>query len=225
MRLKTDYFGHDSKYKKRKVEGQQGWATAEEVDEFHLELEKILKSDYVPKEGKLLELGCGDGANLIWLAKKGYEVYGIDIAPTAIEWAKEKIKNQNIEADFRIGNVLDLKEFEDNFFDLVLDGHCFHCIIGEDREDFLRNALRVLKPDGIFIVSTMCGDVTHKEMKKYFDTESRCLVYGDLATRYIGLPEDIIGEIRTAGFNIVNFTVQPKKNQNDCDTLWAVAMK
>jgi len=71
----------------------------------------------------------------------------------------------------------------------------------------------------------MCGDVTHKDMKKCFDPESRCLVYGDLATRYIGLPEDILGEIRTAGFNLVNFTVQPKKDQNDCDTLWAVAMK
>jgi 2-polyprenyl-3-methyl-5-hydroxy-6-metoxy-1,4-benzoquinol methylase len=223
--MKTDYVFHDDAYKKRKVEGRQGWATQEQVDDYLSVLEKVLQTDYAPKSGKLLELGCGDGANSLWLAKKGYEVYGVDIAPTAIEWAKEKIKNQDIEADFRIGNVLDLKEYEDKFFDLVLDGHCFHCIIGADREDFLKNVLRVLKLDGFFIVSTMCGDVTHEDMKKHFDPESRCLVYGELATRYIGLPEDILGEIRAAGFNIVSFTVQPKKDENDCDTLWVVAMK
>jgi ubiquinone/menaquinone biosynthesis C-methylase UbiE len=223
--MKTDYIFHDDAYKKRKVEGRQGWATQEQVDDYLSVLEKVLQTDYAPKRGKLLELGCGDGANSLWLATRGYEVYGVDISPTAIEWAKEKAKECAIEIDFRVGNVLNLQDYSDNLFDFVLDGHCFHCIISEDRKLFLASALRVLKPEGLFHVCTMCGEVTNEEMKKHFDPQSRCIIYGQIASRYIGVPEDILAEIRDVGFQILHFEIRPKKHQDDCDELWVAATK
>jgi len=185
----------------------------------------VLQADYVPKKGRLLELGCGAGNITLWLAGKGYDVCGVDIAPTAITWAKEKARELNLPADFQVGNVLDLKDYHDNSFDFLLDGHCFHCIIGEDRKLFLANARRVLKPKGFFLVSTMCGEVVNKELKKQFDPQSRCLISKGTATRYIGLAEDIVDEIKGAGFHILYRQVQPRKGEEEFDTLFVHTTK
>lgn len=100
--MKTDYIGHDEAYKKRKAEGRPGWATAEVAQENIATLEEVLQAEYVPKSGKLLELGCGAGNITLWLAEKGYDVCGVDIAPTAIAWAQGKAKEHNIKAHFRV---------------------------------------------------------------------------------------------------------------------------
>ncbi len=221
--MKTRYEDHDGAYKKRKAKGEQGWATPEMLEDYLAIMEKALRAEYVPKRGKLLELGCGDGANLLWLAEKGYEAYGVDISPTAIEWAREKAGERNIKADLQTGNVLNLKGYEDGFFDFVLDGHCLHCIIGEDRAKFLSSARRVLKPKGFFHVCTMCGEVASAELQKVFDPGSRCLVYNGIATRYVGLAEEILAEIKEAGFSVLDWEVIPAKDRDDMDDLVVAA--
>jgi SAM-dependent methyltransferase len=119
--------------------------------------------------------------------------------------------------------VLHLPEEFKKAFDLVFDGHCFHCIIGDDRPKFLQNSLRALRPGGYLLIATMCGEVTCQETRAHFDPQSRCLVHGDIATRYIGLPEDILEEIRSAGFAISHWRVQA--NSEECDDLLLVAKK
>ena len=42
-----------------------------------------------PATGTALDIGCGEGADLIWLAHKGYQATGIDFAPTAVARAKK----------------------------------------------------------------------------------------------------------------------------------------
>jgi len=200
-----DYFIHDKVYMKRKEEGLPGWDTEIVFNEQILILEESLQSNYVPRSGKLLELGCGAGDISLWFAEKGFDVFGIDISPTAIEWAQNKARMRNVKADFKVGNVLDMKEYPDDFFDFVLDGHCLHCIIGEDRRVFLSEANRVLKPKGFFHVRTMCDRVTDDETRKLFNPNSRCLVKNGIALRYIGLKDDILLEIVQAGFRILNW--------------------
>jgi ubiquinone/menaquinone biosynthesis C-methylase UbiE len=202
MVLKRDYAAHDELYKRLRAEGESGWST-----EVHIQ-EKIKEglSKHAPKSGRLLELGCGDGELSLRLAERGFEVYGVDISSTAIEWAKEKAGERNLPVDFSVGNVLDLKEYQDEFFDFVFDGSCSHCIIGEDRKSFLVSVYRVLKKGGFFHVRTICGDPWDEETLKTFDKESRCLMRaGDIAYRYTGLPHDILEEIKTAGFHIVEW--------------------
>jgi ubiquinone/menaquinone biosynthesis C-methylase UbiE len=218
MTPRTNYIGHDDAYKKRKAEGQPGWGWDKDYQRSETILEKVLQAEHVPKSGRLLELGCGAGNITLWLAEKGFEVYGVDIAPTAIEWAKEKAREQNLAADFRVGNVLDLEEYPDDFFDFVLDGHCFHCIIGVDRQLFLASAYRVLKPGGFFHVDTMCGNVIDEEVKKHFHPESRCLIYNGIATRYIGLVDDVLLEIQQAGFQIVHWELESPNEGDVVDT-------
>jgi ubiquinone/menaquinone biosynthesis C-methylase UbiE len=200
--LKTDYAAHDKLYKRLRAEGKPGWSTEAHIEE---KMEEGL-SKHAPRSGRLLELGCGDGALSLELAEKGFEVYGVDISPTAIAWAKEKAKGRDLKAEFTVGDVLNLKEYKDRFFDFVFDGSCFHCIIGDDRKPFLESAYRVLKDGGFFHVRTICGEIWDEEALETFDKESRCLLRaGDIAYRYVGLAKDIIKEIEDGGFQILEW--------------------
>ncbi len=223
--MRTHYEGHDRAYQRRKAKGQAGWDTTRDYDAFQAIVEKALHRVEIPTQGTLLELGCGAGNMTLWFAEKGYQAHGVDIAPTAIAWAQEHADTRNLQADFNVGNVLDLHEYADDCFDIVFDGHCFHCIIGADRETCLSSVFRVLKPGGCLMINTMCGDVTDSDMRRHFDPQSRCVVYGDIASRYIGVPDAIVAELRTSHFTIVHHTVQMRKAQHDCDELLVVAIK
>jgi ubiquinone/menaquinone biosynthesis C-methylase UbiE len=69
----------------------------------------------------------------------------MDISPTAIQWAIEKAGQRGLVARFQEGDVRDLSRYASDTFEVVLDGHCFHCIIGDDRAHFMSEAFRVLK--------------------------------------------------------------------------------
>lgn len=202
---RTNYLGHDKQYQKLRTEGKPGWSSEEDIREMLAFVETTIRKEGLQSSGRLLELGCGDGGLSLLLARMGFEVSGIDIAPTAIAWAKDKAQAQALNPDFRIGNVLDLP-YPDDFFDLVVDGHCFHCIIGKDRERFLSQALRVTRPGGLFLVMTMCNEVS-ENFRTHFDPVTRCLVKEGVAGRYIGRSEDILREITEAGFRVKSSAV------------------
>lgn len=105
--------------------------------------------------------------------------------------------------------------WENGTFDIVVDGHCLHCIIGDDRSKVLKERFRVLKPDGMFYGSTMCGEPKEPEVIKMFDAETRCMVWDGVARRYIGGPEDILKEIEGIGFKIIKQEIQAGKDTED----------
>ncbi len=215
--MKTWYIGHDKAYQKRKAEGNVGWDTSNGgYNEAKAILDRVFGYGRAPRSGRLLEIGCGAGNITIWLAEKGYEAYGVDIAPTAIAWAGEKIREQGVDVQFSVGSVLDLEIFTNDFFDFVLDGHCLHCIIGKDRGQLFSSVHRVLRPGGYFLVDTMCGPVNQKKIK-FFDPASKCTINDGIATRYIGSPDSILDEIAKAGFQILHWEIE--KDDPNCSLI------
>ncbi len=206
--MKTHYVGHDQVYQAFKRDGLAGWDKTEEAyAERFAWMEKIFSAGNAPATGKLLELGCGAGNMGIWLAMRGYEVAGIDIAPTAIEWANEKAQAAGSKARFLTGSVLDLKDFADSSFDLVIDSKCFHCIIGEDRRAFLKESARVLKKGGYLLIDSMCTPVKTDQIKGYDPATGNTIING-IITRHFATPEGLKKELSDAGFAIINSFVE-----------------
>lgn len=206
--MKTHYVGHDQVYQAFKKEGLAGWDKTEEAyAERFAWMERIFSAGNIPTTGKLLELGCGAGNMGVWLAEKGYEVSGVDIAPTAIQWANERAKTARSSAQFLIGSVLDLKDFADSSFDLVIDSKCFHCIIGDDRKVFLKEAARVLKNGGYLLIDSMSTPVKSDQIKGYDPASGNTTVNG-IVTRHFATPENLKKEVSEAGFVIVNSFVE-----------------
>ena len=71
-----------------RTSGQQRWDLkwqttgrfAWQADEVATELADAVASGWIPPGSSVLDLGCGDGVNAVWLAQRGFEVHGIDIA-------------------------------------------------------------------------------------------------------------------------------------------------
>ncbi len=223
--MKTHYVGHDGQYRRHKANGQVGWETAEVVEENLASLAAALQATHMPQGGRVLEVGCGAGDLSLWLAAEGYSVQGVDISPTAVAWAREKAQARGLRAEFQVGDVTNLTGYSADMFDLVLDGYCLHCIIGQDRGAFLGSVYRVLKPGGIFHVRTMCDDPITDACRQNYDPISRCQVYGDIATRYYGRASDIQAEVQAVGFQVVVSTVERPRDQKGQDLLYLDARK
>ena len=70
----------------------------------------------------MLNIGCGTGMNAIWLAQRGFETVGMDIAPTAIERAREKAGRAGVaNVRFVCGDILETLPVARCSVDLVLD--------------------------------------------------------------------------------------------------------
>lgn len=138
--MKTDYLLHDEVYqRKRHDSAYAGWNKAEGLAEDIQNMwQPLMQRDAFPKQGKLLELGCGAGNLSLYFAKAGYEATGIDIAPTAIEWARENAASAQVDIQFIQGDVLTLADFADESFDIALDGHCFTALLAAIATRFCR---------------------------------------------------------------------------------------
>jgi 2-polyprenyl-3-methyl-5-hydroxy-6-metoxy-1,4-benzoquinol methylase len=226
--MRTDYAGHDRTYqRKRNDPDYVGWLKRDELaEDWQLSWQPLIQRNAFPKQGRLLELGCGAGNLSIYFAQAGYKVTGIDIAPTAISWAIENATKANVEVTFIQGDVLELAEIPSKSFDTVLDGRCFHCIIGNDRARFLRTAHRILNHNGILAINTMCNEIPMTAYwSDHFDSETRCTIHDGLATRYVGNSNDILQEIIHAEFRILDVEILLPKNQDELADLQVIAEK
>ena len=104
------------------------------------------------KKGKALDICCGAGTNTVYLAKQGFEVTGIDISPTAIEYAKAKAAQAKVKIFFRVQDFLQLP-FGDEEFNFVFDMGCFHHVKVQDRRTFIAGVHRVLKNGGDYMLT------------------------------------------------------------------------
>jgi len=100
------------------------------------------------KYNNLLDIGCGTGYLIDMLSKEKKAKYtGLDLSPKMLEVAR----NKNIDnANFVEGRSDELP-FEDNTFDVVTCSQSFHHYPETDKP--MQEALRVLKPGGIYILS------------------------------------------------------------------------
>lgn len=101
-------------------------------------------------ETKVLEIGCGDGGNLLPLAKMGCSVLGCDISATRINDAIKFFKEEGVSAEFIASDVFLLEGLEKQF-DLIICHDVIEHI--SDKYDFMSKCQRLLKPQGVLFVS------------------------------------------------------------------------
>jgi SAM-dependent methyltransferase len=99
---------------------------------------------------RVLEVGCGSGANLWMIAKEGFDAYGIDSSREGIALAQNHLKEKwNVAADLRVGSMIELP-YPDAYFDAVVDVVSLQHLCLTDSVKALTEIGRVLKPVGAF---------------------------------------------------------------------------
>ena len=104
-------------------------------------IQKLAESEKII--GDVLDLGCGLGENALMLTRRGHMVWGIDIAPSAISFARERAKENKQEITFVVGNALDMAVLGESFH-TVLDSGLFHFLSDLDRLLYLAGLRNVM---------------------------------------------------------------------------------
>ncbi len=101
--------------------------------------------------GRVLDVGCGTGENALYLASLGFEVWGIDAAPSAIKKAKENADEHGVTVNFLVSDALKLQSLRTKF-DTVIDCGLFHVFSDEERPIFAASLSFVLFPGGKYFM-------------------------------------------------------------------------
>ena len=103
------------------------------------------------KPCKTIDLGCGAGNYAIYLASMGFDVTGIDISPTAIEFARENAIRKGVRCKFLAGDVLSALDEVMGTFDFAYDWELLHHIFPEKRKKYVENVHKILNPGGKYL--------------------------------------------------------------------------
>ncbi len=110
----------------------------------HPELDAMV-GDRAP--GRALDLGCGSGANAVELARRGWDVVGVDFVAAAIEAANRRSRDAGTTPRFVHGDVSALRDCGINGpFDLVIDVGCYHSIPVGIRDAYAREVAALTLP-------------------------------------------------------------------------------
>ncbi|MEB3230756.1 MAG: methyltransferase domain-containing protein [Leptolyngbyaceae bacterium] len=121
-------------------------------------IEELLAFAAVDQASAILDVGCGIGGSSLYLAEKfGATAQGITLSPVQAKRATERAIATAIDAQFQVADALH-SPFADHQFDLV-----WTLESGEhmpDKQQFLQECYRVLKPGGRLIMATWCHRAT-----------------------------------------------------------------
>lgn len=116
--------------------------------------------------GRLIECGCGEGFAAAMAANLGYEVLGLDSAPSAVARAVETHCSARSNLQFRVADVCQGGWAEPGSCEIVVDIGCLHMIgSAEDARDYLRNTFIALAPGGRLFLQNR---VSMEEAERWF---------------------------------------------------------
>jgi tellurite methyltransferase len=146
--------------------------------------DQLLRRRIVPGM-RVLDAGCGTGRNLIYLMQAGYEVFGVDLDPQAIDHVRSVAAElaPGLPAEnFRLEPVTGMS-FPDDFADAVISSAVLH-FARNDRHflSLLRGSWRVLKPGGLFFCRLASSIGIEQQVQSQ---AGRVCLLPDGSTRYL----------------------------------------
>ena len=116
-----------------------------------------LKTDAASLQGKVLDLGFGDGRNVPLLSDLGLEVHGVEITEEICRRAAVRMNALGVAFETRVGRNASLP-YPDGFFDHVVACHsCYYVDTGTRFADNVGEIGRIAKPGGLFVHSLPIG--------------------------------------------------------------------
>ena len=103
--------------------------------------------------GDFLDLGCGTGTNLVYMAKLGWGTVGVDLNHRATQLAERKGRAAGVNLTVYQDDVSRLDKLpRQASFDLVLDIGCFHGLPEDRRQPYSASVAARLRPRGVYLL-------------------------------------------------------------------------
>ena len=128
----------------------------------------------IPDGGVGLDVGCGSGALTIACAKRNPQATMVGMDRWGAEYASfsKALCERNAEAEgvsnvsFEKGDAVHL-DYPDETFDAVTSNYVYHNISGVDKQQLLRETLRVLKKGGTFAIHDLMSKMRYGDMERF----------------------------------------------------------
>ena len=118
-------------------------------------IEEIIKKYNITNNSKILEIGCGEGRDAIYLLNQNYNLLATDVSAEAINYCKAKDPNHT--TNYQVLDVLDAKHFH-NQYDFIYSIACIHMLVlDNDRNNYYKFIYNHLTDNGIALILSM-GD-------------------------------------------------------------------
>ena len=159
--------------------------------------------------GTVLDAGCGSGDNALCIAAAGLQVFGFDVAPTAVSIARAHAASEQLDIEFALADALDLGRL-DRSFDTVLDCALFHALDADERRIYVAGLASVSKVGArLYLLSFADSDteatgphpVTQEELRAPFEGDPHWNVESVVTERLLArfAPEGVPAWLLTAG--------------------------
>src|SRR3989338_2127374 len=124
---------------------------------------------------RILDLGCGSGRNIVYLAKEGFEMYGLDISSEGVHKTKLWLKKEGVNASLKVRSMYGKLPYQKNYFDAIMCIRTLNHGTIQDIRKAISEIKRILKPNG-FIYLTVVKGITKSLQKDYTFIDSRTYV-------------------------------------------------
>ena len=153
---------------------------------------------------RILDLGCGTGRHLLFLLKKGFEVYGLDGSPNGLEIAENWLTEENLSSELTCQKVEHEFPYKNDFFDAVISIQVIHHNLMKDIKFTVNEILRTLKTEGFIFLTVPLSQAFYVKKSNMKKVELR--TYIPLVGQEKGLPHHFftVAEIKKvfSAFNL-----------------------
>jgi len=101
----------------------------------------------------VLDLGSGTGRHVVYLAKNGFSVFGLDNSPEGMKVTRQWLADEGLAADLRLQTMVERFSYEDAFFDAVMSVQVIHHADIATIRRIVEEVSRVLKRRGFLFIT------------------------------------------------------------------------
>ena len=124
------------------------------------------KNSSLRKKNKILDLGCGAGRHTLFLAREGFNTFGMDGSKKGILVTKKRLNQEKLNATLQVGDIKALP-YPDNYFDGIISFGVIYYNNIKGIKQTISEIKRIVKPKGkIFIFTRTNQDYRYKKGKK-----------------------------------------------------------
>ncbi|HLC90551.1 MAG TPA: class I SAM-dependent methyltransferase [Candidatus Nanoarchaeia archaeon] len=145
--------------------------------------------------GRVLDAGCGDGKNALFLEQEGFEVVGFDQSPFALQGLRERFKRAGKEPKGNYNQCDDLPGFMREEFDALVSYGLFHCLPQYQRVEVHRQLQSSVRPKGYILFTTLTDKIPLPDSHGTEEVVLASLDEIDQLFRDIDIKERLEGEI------------------------------
>ena len=149
-KMEQYYKAYDKRYK-QVHEKNLSWSSNNRTEI----VEEIIKKYNITNNSKILEIGCGEGRDAIYLLNKNYNLLATDVSTEAINYCKANDPNHI--TNYQVLDVLDAKQIHTQY-DFIYSIACIHMLVlDNDRNNYYKFIYNHLTDNGIALILSM-GD-------------------------------------------------------------------